>query len=269
MSEGSPLAPRIGRALGEDPNPDIPGDSNLESRNPKAETPKPVRIVFFDLGQTLVTGAAQSPRRTVASRLALSEKETRKVGRLIMTHPATEPSTLAHALKEILFDREQQPLQKVIEEVWEEQRRCVRAIDGAAAVLATLKEKGFALGLLSNTWHPLYSGFLWNCPEMAELLDHSVLSYRLGSKKPSPEIFRHALAEADAPAEHCWMIGDSYELDIEPALRAGMHTIWVLRSPEKEQHVLSQVLRGEKPCPDWSVVQLDEVMECFSRKGLL
>ena len=143
----------------------------------------------------------------------------------------------------------------------------MRAIDGATSVLKALKAKGFRLGLLSNTWHPLYSGFLRNCPEMAELLDYAVLSYRLGYKKPSPEIFRHALAEADAPAEQCWMIGDSYELDIEPAMMAGMHTIWVLRSPEKERLLLAQVLRGEKPCPDWSVAHLDEVMEYFSRKG--
>jgi HAD superfamily hydrolase (TIGR01509 family) len=283
MSKGSPRAPsrhvpdlRKGKSLisdsselGKPVTSETPSNPPARIQDSKSEIRNPIRVIFFDLGQTLVTAATQSPRRMLASRLALSEKETRKVGRLIMTHPATEPAVLALALKETLFHREQQTLQRVIEEVWEEQRRCVRAIDGAASVLTALKEKGFALGLLSNTWHPLHSGFLRNCPEMAELLDHSVLSYRLGSKKPSPEIFRHAMAEADAPAEQCWMIGDSYELDIEPAMTAGMHTIWVLRSPEKEQQVLAQVLRGEKPCPDWSVARLDEVLECFSGKGLL
>jgi len=226
-------------------------------------------VVFFDLAQTLVTTTALSPRRLVASRLGLSEKQTRMVGRLIMTHPATEPSSLAQALKKILADVEQWQLERVLEEIWEEQHRCLRVIDRAPSVMATLKSKGFRLGLLSNTWHPLVTTFLERYPEMASLLDHLVLSYRLGWKKPSAEIFRHALTLANAPAEQCWMIGDSYELDIEPALMAGMHAIWVLRHPEKEPTLLAQVLRGDKPPPDSSVVHLGEIMAYFTEKGPL
>lgn len=241
------------------PKPDI--------RYPISNTSPPV--VFFDLAQTLVTTTALSPRRLVASRLGLSEKQTKTVGRLIMTHPATEPSSLAQALKKILADVEQWQLEKVLEEVWEEQHRCLRVIDGAPSVMATLKSKGCRLGLLSNTWHPLYTTFLERYPEMASLLDHIVLSYRLGWKKPSAELFRHALTSANAPAEQCWMIGDSYELDIEPALMAGMHAIWVLRHPEKEPTLLAQVLRGDKPPPDSSVVHLREIMAYFREKGPL
>jgi len=221
------------------------------------------------MGQTLVTGAAQSPRRVVASRFDLSEKETRKVGRLIMTHPAAEPSSLAQALKDILLDHQQQHLRNGLEEVWAQQSRCVKEIDGARSVLRALKTSGFKLGLLSNTWHPLYSGFCENCPEMAELVDYFVLSYRLGCKKPSADLFRQALALTGAPAGSCWMVGDSYELDIEPALAVGMHAIWLLRGPEREKSLLAQVLRGEKPRPDWAIAQLEEIPIFFLSKGLL
>jgi FMN phosphatase YigB (HAD superfamily) len=261
-----PPPPTSDPAKARDRHP-IPRKLGTDIRNPKSEIRDPVRVLFFDLGQTLVTAGAQSPRRLLASKLALSEKETRKVGRLIMTHPATEPASLAHALKRVLIDHEPYQLEKVLAEVWEEQRRSVRAIDGATSVLKALKARGLKLGLLSSTWHPLYTSFLSNCSEMAELLDYTLLSYRQGFKKPVPEFFRLALAEADAPAEQCWMIGDSYELDIEPAMLVGMRTIWVLRSPEKERHLLAQVLQGEKPCPDWSATHLDEVMAYFSRKG--
>lgn len=255
--------------LGEPLTSEKSGSPQARLPTSPSEIRNPFGVIFFDLAQTLVTTAAQSPRRLVASRLALSEKETRKVGRLIMTNPALDPSSLAQSLNEVLTEYDQPQLEQVLEEVWEDQRRSVRAIDGAIPVLATLKAKGYRLGLLSNTWHPLYSSFLGNCPEMAELLDYSVLSYRLGWKKPSREIFQHALAETNASAEQCWMIGDSYELDIEPALRAGMHTIWVLHSPEKERPLLAQVLRGEKPLPDWAVSHLNEVLVCFSQKGPL
>jgi HAD superfamily hydrolase (TIGR01509 family) len=227
------------------------------------------RVIFFDMGQTLVTGAAQSPRRLVASRFDLSEKETRKVGRLIMTHPAAEPSSLAQALKEILVDHEQPQLQNGLEEVWAEQFLCVKEIDGATSVLRLLKASGFKLGLLSNTWHPLFAGFRGSCREMAGLVDYFVLSYRLGFKKPSPELFRQALAQTGESAGSCWMVGDSYELDIEPALAVGMHAIWVLRSPEREKTLLAQVLRGEKPRPDWAIAHLEEIPTFFSLKGLL
>jgi HAD superfamily hydrolase (TIGR01549 family) len=227
------------------------------------------RVIFFDMGQTLVTGAAQSTRRLVASGLALSEKETRKVGRLMMTHPATELSSLIPALKGILVDHEQRHIENILEAIWEEQVRCVKEIDGATAALRLLKAKGFKLGLLSTTWHPLFEGFCRSCPEMAELLDLFVLSYRLGCKKPSPGIFHQALEQAGAPAEKCWMVGDSYELDVEPALAAGMRTIWVLRSPEREKALLAQVLRGEKDRPESSVVHLDEILEFFASKGWL
>jgi HAD superfamily hydrolase (TIGR01549 family) len=227
------------------------------------------RVIFFDMGQTLVTGAGQSPRRLMASRLDLSEEETRNVGRLMMTHPALDPSSLVLALKRILTGHEQNHLQAAVEEVWGEQLRCVKEIDGATSVLRVLKARGLKLGLLSTTWHPLYSGFCESCPEMAELVDYFVLSYRLGCKKPSPEVFRKALAQAGAAAERCWMVGDSYELDVEPAMAVGMHTIWVLRGPEREKPLLAQVLRGEKPRPDWSVAHLEEILEYFLREGSL
>ena len=227
------------------------------------------RVIFFDMSQTVVAGASQSPRRLMAARLNLSEKETRMVGRLVMTYPALEPSSLVTPLKEILDNRPQDHLQAAVEEVWEEQRRCVTEIDGATAVLRMLKARGFKLGLLSTTWHPLYSGFCERCPGMAELVDYCVLSYRVGCKKPSPDLFRHALEQAGTPAESCWMVGDSYELDIEPALAAGMHAIWVLRGPEREKLLLAQVLRGEKPHPDWSAAHLEEVLEYLSAKGPL
>ncbi len=251
-----------------DPPATLPGPHpKPHIRNPQSETRNPFQVIFFDLAQTLVTTGAQSPRRLVASKLALSEKEAKRVGRLMMTDPALDPSSLAQVLKGVLPGYDLSRLEQVLTEVWEDQHRRVQAIDGALSVLATLKAKGFKLGLLSNTWHPLYSSFLGKCPEMAGLLDYAILSYRLGWKKPCREIFQFALAQADAPAEQCWMIGDCYELDIEPALMAGMRTAWVLHSPEKERPMLAQVLRGEKPLPDWTVTHLKEILPCFLQKG--
>jgi FMN phosphatase YigB (HAD superfamily) len=123
---------------------------------------------------------------------------------------------------------------------------------------------GIRLGIISNTWHPFYSGFLRSCPELSVHFDHRILSYREGCKKPSTVLFRRALQEAGESPHSCWMIGDSYELDIEPAMKIGMRTIWLLHHPEKEIPLLAKVLRGEKRSPDQVFEDLEQIRTYFS-----
>lgn len=222
-------------------------------------------FIFFDIGGTLATGAEQSPRRLLASRLGLSEKETKRVGRLIMVHPATDPHDLARGLAGILPERDPRRILNVLESVWSEQKRCVREISGATRLVASLKEMGFKTGIISNTWHPLYEGFRTACAELADFLDYTLLSYRKGVKKPSTFLFSHAAEEAGFPAELCWMVGDTFELDVAPARRAGMKTIWVLGRPERETAAIVEMLKGGIPPPDWTVESIGELLPFFER----
>jgi FMN phosphatase YigB (HAD superfamily) len=221
------------------------------------------QVIFFDIGQTLVTGAEQSARRLLASRLRLNEKETKVVGRLIMTYYITEPGQLAGALKKILPDKEPYWLCDVVDTVWSDQITCIREIPGATSLLASLKAMGVKLGLISNIWHPFYQGFCQSYPEMAGLFDYAFLSYRVGEKKPSLELYRKAVQATGRPASECWMVGDTYELDMEPARKAGMKTLWILCRPERERALLVQALRGERPAPHWVVEELGEVLPYF------
>lgn len=50
--------------------------------------------------------------------------------------------------------------------------------------------------------------------------------------KPDPTVFRHVLGEAGARPEEAWMIGDSWQDDMVPALELGMTTAWV--NPERQ-----------------------------------
>jgi len=218
------------------------------------------KAVFFDIGQTLVMGSQPSARRLLAARLLFSEKETKRAGRLIMVHPSTNPHSLAEALAEILPNQSLTQILKGLESLWEEQIKSVEEVPGATSLLRSLKDDGIKLGVLSNTWHPFYEGFCRACEEMLELLDYSILSYRVGCKKPSLQFFRHALAEADLPAQSCCMVGDSYELDMAPALQLGMRTVWLLNHPEKEKPAIAAMLRGEKTHPHWVAENLQEIL---------
>lgn len=216
-------------------------------------------VVFFDIGHTLVTGAAQSPRRLLGARLNLSEKRTNRAGKLIMTHPASNPGQLADALSEVLLDFDPADIREIVTELWQDQIACVREIPGVTETLTQLKEHGFRLGLISNIWHPFFEGFAQNCAHLLPLIDFRILSYQHGIKKPAPEFYRQGPELADVPPGRCWMVGDSYELDMAPAAAVGYRTLWILCRPERERPLLVRLLRGEKDLPDCVVESISDV----------
>lgn len=59
-----------------------------------------------------------------------------------------------------------------------------------------------------------------------------VISSEVGYSKPEKEIFEIACKEVNLNPENCVMIGDKYKADIEGAINAGMHGIWVNRKKE-------------------------------------
>ncbi|GKT07242.1 HAD family hydrolase [Desulforhabdus sp. TSK] len=225
------------------------------------------RVIFFDLGHTLVTGSDQSARRILGARLRLTEKETKQVGKLIMTHGAEDPVHLLPPLQALLPHHHVAQLSAVLESVWHEQQESVREIPEAVNVLKRLRAAGYRLGALSNTWHPFYKGICEKCPELNGLFHYHILSYRKGMKKPSPRIFQEALMMAGEEPPSCWMVGDTYELDMEPAFKVGMQTLWVLHRPERERPLLAEILQGRKPGPHWAVEALDGVLDFFLEKG--
>jgi putative hydrolase of the HAD superfamily len=56
-----------------------------------------------------------------------------------------------------------------------------------------------------------------------------VISEGAGMRKPDPEIFRFAAAQAGQPLNGAWMIGDSAEADISGARNARLPSVWLHR----------------------------------------
>ncbi len=214
------------------------------------------RTVFFDLGNTLLQPAGTSARRMLGERLSLSEKEVKRAGRLIMTRSHETPEALAAELSTVLGGRDPRNVLEAVRAVWREQVDRIRIHPDAPELLDRLREASVRLGLLSNLWAPVIESIQSRTPELMTRFDHLILSCRLGVKKPSPAIFDAAIAAAGMPPDRCWMVGDSYELDLAPAMGAGMHTVWFLTRPEAEKELLAQVLRGERPHPDSAVAEL-------------
>ena len=110
-----------------------------------------------------------------------------------------------------------------------------------ARLLATLVERGFELGIVSNgsgNVAKLCADFGFT-PFLSIIVD----SRRVGLFKPDPAIFLHAAEKLSRDPDTIMMVGDSFERDIVPAKKAGMKTAW-LEGPTPRQ------------CPDPSFVDL-------------
>ncbi|MGI8437790.1 MAG: HAD family hydrolase [Chthoniobacterales bacterium] len=110
-----------------------------------------------------------------------------------------------------------------------------------ARLLATLTDRGFALGVVSNgcgNVDNLCADFGYT-PYLSLIVD----SRRIGISKPDPAIYQYAADIMNHAPEVTMMIGDSFERDVVPAKKVGMKTAW-LEADDR------------RVCPDLSLVDL-------------
>ncbi len=221
--------------------------------------------IFFDIGHTLAVGGEMSPRRLIGHRLGLSEKDMKALGKFIMTTPIETVEELIDAIAPFTVHCNTSALQETIKEIWEEQEACVELLPGVEDVVETLAAKGYELGVISNIWHPFYQGVRKKAGHLWRHFRHEVLSYKVGFKKPDARIYN--VAYRISQADECWMVGDTYEMDILPARTEGFKTAWFLIRPEREREVLAKMLRGEIPAPDFALSDLRELIDRASPFG--
>jgi putative hydrolase of the HAD superfamily len=88
--------------------------------------------------------------------------------------------------------------------------------------LERLKADGYFVGLLSNMV-PAWDSY-WRRMVPIELFDDLVLSFRVGCRKPEPEVFQLAQEHAGQPAQACLLVDDS-AANCEGATAAGWQAI--------------------------------------------
>ncbi len=98
----------------------------------------------------------------------------------------------------------------------------VRALPGAGALLATLREAKIPHAILTNGWSPLQER-----KARAIGFDGPILvSETIGASKPGAAAFEQlARALGCAPA-NIWYVGDDPLADVDGAIRAGMQGLW-------------------------------------------
>jgi putative hydrolase of the HAD superfamily len=100
------------------------------------------------------------------------------------------------------------------------QRDYVRLRTDAEPVLRTLRERGVAVGLVSDCTHELPS--VWNDLPIAGHVDAPVFSVQVGVKKPDPAIYLLACERLGVEPADCVYVGDGDSNELTGAAAVGM-----------------------------------------------
>ena len=107
----------------------------------------------------------------------------------------------------------------------------VHALPGARETVKTLKQRGFSLGIVTDTIYPLEWKMNWlNQVGVAEFMDVIACSSELGVHKPDPAIYLNAIRKANLSVKASAFVGHDAS-EIEGARKVGLKTVAVMYDP--------------------------------------
>lgn len=120
--------------------------------------------------------------------------------------------------------------EKFIESTYSVSRNYMKLFEGVIETLVFLKQRGYKLGLISNT---LFSQELMDCDlemfGLAGYFDAKIYSSEVGYRKPHPRIFYHAAEKMGLAPDEMIYVGDRYRVDMLGSRYSGMHPVLFYR----------------------------------------
>lgn len=134
----------------------------------------------------------------------------------------------------------------------------------AGETIHTLKQRGYRLGVISNSMStvdiPLsLDAFGWN-----GLFDVVILSANIGIRKPSPEPFLIAAHRLGIPPAHCAYLGNRISKDLAGCKLAG-YGLGMLLEPHSDRQEKDTV---QEINPDVRIQTLGELLDVFPARGV-
>lgn len=130
---------------------------------------------------------------------------------------------------------------------------------GAIEVLVDLKQRGYKLGLVSNSLSSLdipqsLKAFGWK-----DFFDSVILSSAVKYRKPAPDIFWEATRSMNVDPAHCAYLGNRISRDVVGCKRAGF-ALGIIIEPQGKPHPheLDQIIQ-----PDVIISSLSELLTLF------
>lgn len=150
------------------------------------------------------------PERARTGRMDLDEA-SRAIVRTALEDLALEAVDLAH---------------QIADEYRARRKTNIPPYPGAVDTLKKLRSLDIRLALLTNGEAANQRRSVEQ-HQLAAYFDCIVIEGEFGVGKPDERVFRHALDACSSAPASTWMIGDSLEADIAPAVSLGLHAVWV------------------------------------------
>lgn len=192
-----------------------------------------IEAVLFDWNNTLVQFTWDDELLAEGHRAALAATEsgadpesfTRRYRELVLEH-ATPGDDYGDLLRELGVE----DVDRFVDAEHDAWQPAYAVLGSAHALLESLRARRLKTGLVANSWPD--SGRVLRADAerfgLAPLLDAIVFSEEVGSRKPQPEIFLHALGLLGVEPEAAVYVGDGLETDVQGAARLGMTTVQAL-----------------------------------------
>jgi epoxide hydrolase-like predicted phosphatase len=208
---------------------------------------KMIKAIIFDVGGVLKSETDTAIRRDVQETLGIAPGAfdepwsdlTDQLGRGVI-----DEETFWEQLQQRTEARNPLPRESLL---MREYMKGYRASDKVLALAHRLQTAGFQIAILSNTVaphadfnreHGLFSGF-----------DAIILSYEVGLRKPSPEIFRHVLKTLNVgPMEAVFI--DDLEKNVRGAKAVGLHAILFKNAAQLEAELQQLTAPGSPTLAD-------------------
>jgi putative hydrolase of the HAD superfamily len=140
-------------------------------------------------------------------------------------------------------------------------RRVLQPTPGAIDTLAQLRQRQFAIGLISNA--SIEIPLLWRETAFADLVDHPVFSSRARLRKPDVRIYRLACERLRVKPEECLYLGDGEDYELTGAAKTGFYPVLVRKPREKTSG------KAHEEAREWqgpSIATLADVLDLVENK---
>ncbi len=212
------------------------------------------KVIFFDLGETLVT---QNIEDNMVTKKALREispllpnavsperffefyREGYKINEAIRSKHHVEIPIhvwMSQLLERVIGDPpSEQLVRRAISIIVKARAANAVAFDDAHSTLRKLSKQDVKLGIISNvSSHEVAMGIL-DKVKLTKYFDDFITSASVGIRKPDPGIFRYALMRFKVLPEEAVIVGDSEVNDIRGGYVAGLETVLVDRRQRVEK----------------------------------
>lgn len=209
------------------------------------------KVIFFDLGGTLVTQNIENnlvtskalevisrilPRKISAKQLSRLYSQGYQVNQAIRSrhHVEIPIETWMYRLlrKALGTDPPQKLVGRAIQIVVSARAANAVAFPDSRQVVARLKKKQVELAALSNVSSHQVAVAILGKTGLARYFDKIITSALTGIRKPDPGIFRSAAAEFHINPTEAVIVGDSEEHDIRGGYAVGWRTVLIDRKKE-------------------------------------